>query len=355
MSADLHAHVVVDRPDADFRLDVELHAPAGRTTVVLGPNAAGKSTLVAAVCGLLAIDAGRIALGDTVLDDPAVDTFVTPAGRHVGAVLQDGLLFDHLDVLGNVAFGPRAHGFTRAAAEATATTWLDHLGVGALADRAPASLSGGQVQRVALARALATEPAMLVLDEPFSALDVAGRAELRRTLATTLAAFDGPRILVTHDPTEAFLLGDALHVVEHGRTTQTGAPAEVQLRPATPYVAELADANLVRGAARDGIVDTGDHRLHVADSSAAGPVLVTIRPRAVSLHRTTPSGSPRNTWSTTIERIEPLGDRVRVRLGAPLPLTVEITASSVDALELAPGTTVHAALKATDVTVTPHP
>ncbi len=346
----LHAEVEVRR--GGLVLDLVLDAPAGATTVVLGPNGAGKSTLLLAIAGLLPLQRGRVALGDTVLEDTAQGLAVPPSDRHLGVVFQGGLLFDHLTVAENVAFGPRATGTGRAAADELARSWLARLDAAELADRRPAALSGGQAQRVALARALATDPACLLLDEPFSALDVGGRARLRRVLTDVLADFPGPRVLVTHDPTEASLLGDVLHVVEHGRTSQRGAMDELRLRPATPYVADLVGTNLLPGRAADGVVTTAGRGFVVADRHARGPVLLTVPPRAVSLYRTAPEGSPRNVWATSVDRVEHGDDRVRVLLGAPVPLTVEVTPAAADALGLAPGAAVHAALKATEIVVT---
>ncbi len=350
--AGLDAHLVASHDDR-FRLDATLSIPPGRTAALLGPNGAGKSTAVAALAGLLALDDGRITLAGRVLDDPATDVFVPAAQRHVGVVFQDHLLFPNLTTLDNVAFGLRSRGTGRRAAREQARTWLDRLDLGDLGDRRPGDLSGGQAQRVALARALVTEPALLLLDEPLSALDVTTRTTLRRTLAAHLAAFPGPRVIITHDPTEAFLLADVVHVLEQGRITQSGTPDDIRLRPRTPYVADLAGANLLAGQARDGLVDVDGRDLHVADHDVTGPVLVTIRPTAVSVHRTRPEGSQRNAWATHIDRLEVLGDRVRLRTTPPLALTVEVTRESTDTLGLAPGNEVWLAVKATEVGVQP--
>ncbi len=352
MSTHLTADVRLTRPGG-FQLDVSLDAPAGTTTVVLGPNGAGKSTLLAAVAGLLAVDDGAISLGQDVLDRPSTGTWVPPEARGFGVVLQGGVLFDHLTVRANIAFGPRAQGRGRAAAHATAGRWLARIGITDLAERYPPELSGGQAQRVALARALASEPRALLLDEPFSALDVTGRLQLRRTLADLLAGFPGPRVLVTHDPTEAFLLGDVLHVVEDGRTAQVGDADDVRLRPRTPYVADLAGVNLVAGTARDGTVTTDGHRFEVAEHTIDGSVLLTIAPHAIALHQEPPGGSPRNVWPTTVERVEPAGERVRVLLGPPQPLTAEVTRAAAAALDLRPGLALHASLKATEIRIAP--
>lgn len=343
--------MVVHRDDG-FVLDVGLTVRAGRTTALLGPNGAGKSTALAALAGLVPITEGRIVIDGEVVDDPATGVFVPAAQRRVGVVFQDGLLFDHLSVRDNVAFGPRAAGTSGADATALADRWLSTLGVADLADRAPPSLSGGQAQRVAIARALVTEPRLVLLDEPMSALDVQGRAGLRRTLAAHLERLDAPRVLVTHDPVEAFLLADDVAVLEDGRITQTGTPDEIRQRPVTPYAADLVGTNLLFGDADDGTVTVDDHPLRIADRRVAGPVVLAVHPHAIVLGPTAPRSSARNVWRTTVTRTEDLGDRHRVTVGAPLPLTAEVTPSAVDELDLVPGATVHVSVKATEIAVT---
>jgi len=341
------------RRSPSFRLDVTLSVAAGRTAALLGPNGAGKSTVVAALAGLLPLDTGRIELGGTVLDDPRTRTLVPPEARKVGVVFQDYLLFPHLTVLENVAFGPRSRGMGRAAAHARARAWIGHLDLGGMEERAPRDLSGGQAQRVALARALATEPDLLLLDEPLAALDVTTRAEIRRLLAEHLEAFGGPRLLITHDPAEAFLLADEIHVLEGGRVTQTGTAEDIHLRPRTRYAADLGGTNFLRGTARAGEVETGGHVLHIADREIDGPVLVTLRPTAISVHLARPEGSFRNAWPTTVARVERLGQRVRLLTGAPLGVTVELTGEALEELGLRVASPIWVALKATDLGVQP--
>ncbi len=346
----LEVDLTVRRSDV-FQLTLNLGIPAGETVALLGPNGAGKSTAVAAIAGLLPIDVGWITLNGTVLDDPETDVFVPADDRSVGVVFQDYLLFPHLSVLDNVAFGLRTRRIPREKAAARARTWLERLGLEELERRKPGDLSGGQAQRVALARALVTEPDLLLLDEPLSALDVTTRTELRHTLAEHLDAFAGPRLLITHDPTEAFLLADDIHVIEDGIVSQNGTADDIRLRPRTQYAADLAGSNLIRGTATTGRVDTGAQTMHIADDQLSGPVLLTIHPTAISIHATRPEGSPRNSWPTTVERVELLGTRVRLRTGPPLPLTLELTEAARSEMALSAGSQVWVAVKATEIGV----
>jgi molybdate transport system ATP-binding protein len=354
------AHALIEGLQADltvrrgsFRLELTLSIPPRRTVALLGPNGSGKSTAVATLAGLLPIDAGRIALSGRILDDPAEGIFVPPEERSVGVVFQDYLLFPHLSAIQNVAFGLRSRGVGGEAAATAAAAWVRRLGLDDLADQKPRRLSGGQAQRVALARALVVDPELLLLDEPLSALDVTTRAGLRRMLGEHLDQFAGPRLLITHDPTEAFLLADEIHVLENGTVTQVGSADDIRLRPETAYAADLAGSNLLLGTAAGGVVSVDGHPVHIADTDVSGPVILTIRPAAVSLHRGRPEGSPRNTWPTEIDHIERLGDRARIHTGHPLPLVVEVTSDAVAEMRLVEGDRVWASMKATEISVMP--
>ncbi len=348
----LDARLVVHRGPS-FTLDVALSIEPGRTVALVGPNGAGKSTVVGALAGLTPLDEGRIDLDGRTLDDPAHDVFVAPADRGVGVVFQDYVLFPHMSVAGNVEFGLRSRGVPSREASERASAWLRRLGIDDLADRSPGDLSGGQAQRVALARALITEPRLLLLDEPLAALDATTRVDLRHVLIDHLGAFDGPSMIITHDPIEAFLLADEVHIIEGGTITQVGTPDDIRLRPRTPYIADLAGSNLVSGTATDGVVGIGDHQLTIADQAITGPVLATIHPRAIVVGRRRPTGSSRNAWETTVTRIELYGDRVRIQTGDPLPLTAEVTPESVEALEIDRGTRIWVSIKATEIGVSP--
>jgi molybdate transport system ATP-binding protein len=349
-SAGLQVDITVRRSDR-FQLHLKLSIASGTTVALLGPNGAGKSTAVAAVAGLLPIDAGSLILNGRILDEPAAGVFVPAEERNVGVMFQDSLLFPRLKVLDNVAFGLRSRGVPGDEARSRARRWMDRLGLQGLEGRRPGDLSGGQAQRVALARALVTDPDLLLLDEPLSALDVTTRTELRHILAEHLNAFAGPRLLITHDPTEAFLLADDIHIIEAGTVTQQGSADEIRLRPRTSYAADLAGSNLIAGTARAGIVDTGDQWVHIAEPDIEGEVLLIIQPSAISVYPSRPDGSPRNTWPTIVDRVERLGARVRIRTGPPLPLTIELTEGARAEMGIDPGTQVWVAVKATEVVV----
>lgn len=351
MTGGLEAHLVIQRGDA-FSLDVHIEVAAGETAALLGPSGAGKSTVVSLIAGLLRLEEGLITLAGEVLDDPRTGTFLPPEERGVGVVFQDYLLFPHLDAVDNVAFGLRRH-LSRSVARQRAREWLHRMGLRGVAGSLPGELSGGQAQRVALARALVADPALLLLDEPLSALDASTRPSLRRALGQHLEGFSGPRLLITHDPEEAFLLADVIHVIEGGAVTQVGSPDEIRLRPRTPYAADVGGSNLIAGVAGGGSLQTDSHVLHIADRSLGGPALATIRPSSIAVHLGRPEGSPRNAWPTTVDLVEPLGERVRLRTGSPLVLTVEITAEAARSLSIAPGDDVWVSIKATEITVGP--
>jgi len=344
----LKARVKVDR--AGFALDVQLDVDEGETVAVLGPNGAGKTTLLRALAGLVSID-GRVELAGDVLEDSALRVRVPTERRHIGLVFQDHVLFPHLTVLDNVAFGLQAQG--RRDAKHLAYSWLERAGLDDRASSMPRELSGGQAQRVALLRTLATEPKLLLLDEPLSALDVTVRAEVRRELSRQLASFRGVRLLVTHDPIEAIALADRLVVLENGRIVQSGTPDEVTARPRSRFVADLAGVNLLRGKAHGAHVKLASGASIAAADAGEGDVFAVIHPRAVALFLTRPEGTPRNVWQGETESIDLHGERVRVRISGPVPLVAEVTPSAVRELYLTVGAPVWVAVKATEISVYP--
>jgi molybdate transport system ATP-binding protein len=355
----LNADVAVRLGTLD--LSVEVSVDDGQVVAVVGPNGAGKTTLLRVIAGLRPCDAGRVVVDDRVLDDPAAGIFVPPAARPIGVVFQDHLLFPRLTVLDNVGFGLEAHGTSRAAARERARQILERVGLADQAGARPAALSGGQSQRVALARALATEPRVLLLDEPLAALDARTRPRTRAELRRHLATFPGARLLVTHDPVDALVLADRLVVLEHGRVTQAGTTSEVARRPRSAYAAQLVGLNLLHGTASGArtVRLRGGAVLAAADPVPAGDVAVAVRPQAVTIHRAQPEGSARNTWPAMVTDVEGDHDRVRVVLAVPGPsgsgdsdaIVAEVTASAVADLDLAPGAAVWASVKAVDLVV----
>ncbi|GGT45594.1 ABC transporter ATP-binding protein [Streptomyces althioticus] len=336
----LDAHLVVER--GSFRLDVTLTAAPGDVVALLGPNGAGKTTALRALAGLAPLTDGRLRLDGTDL------ARTPPESRPVGVVFQDYLLFPHLTALDNVAFGPRCRGAGRSEARTRAAAWLERMGLAEYTGAKPKRLSGGQAQRVALARALATDPRLLLLDEPLAALDARTRLEVRAQLRRHLADFEAVAVLVTHDPLDAMVLADRLVVVEHGRVVQEGAPADVARHPRTEYIAQLVGLNLYRGRA-DGHTVRLDAGPEVSTTeNLSGPAFVAFPPGAVTLYRDRPTGSSaRNLWRCEVAGLESHGDQIRVELTGDLSLAADLTAVAVAELGLHPGSAVWAAVKAT--------
>jgi molybdate transport system ATP-binding protein len=336
-----------------FVLDVALDVANGEFLVLVGPNGAGKSTLLRALAGLTPLDDGVVRIDDRVVDDPGATVYVPPDQRSVGMMFQDYLLFPHLNVLDNVAFGLRERGMRKRVARERAAAALARVGLGDRLVARPHELSGGQAQRVALARALVPQPALVLLDEPLAALDVQQRAEARNDLARALSALGGAQIMVTHDAIDALTLGDRIVILEAGRVVQSGTPDEIVARPRSPYVADLVGMNLYRGDAHGTTVRLASGaELTVADAHE-GPVLAVLAPHAVVLHLRAPDGSARNVWRGVVAGMERLGDRVRVRIDGAVPVVAEITAAAAAELALVAGTEVWAAAKATEIAVSP--
>ena len=329
-----------------------LEVGQGETVALLGPNGAGKSTMLSVVAGLLQPDQGHVVLdGRTLTEAGSRSTSVPPHRRRIALLAQEPLLFPHLSVLDNVAFGPRSQGRGSAVARATARRWLTEVGISDLADRRPSQVSGGQAQRAAVARALATAPGLLLLDEPLAALDVAAAPAVRQTLRRVLQGRTA--VVVTHDVLDALLLADRVVVLEEGRVVEQGVTSEVLARPRSGFAARIAGLNLLAGTWRDGQVVAPSGR--AIGGAVAGPppdlgddVVAVFRPAAVAVHSDRPGGSPRNVLPVTVTELHPLGDRVRVRAGE---LSADVTPAAVAELELVPGARAHFVVKATEVEV----
>jgi molybdate transport system ATP-binding protein len=356
---------------ADRHVDVQFSVPAGEVLAVLGPNGAGKSTALHVIAGLVSPDAGLVRLGDRVLTDTSAGVNVATYDRRVGLLLQDPLLFPHMSVAANVAFGPhsRRRAFrwsARAQERATALRWLREVDAEQFADRKPRQLSGGQAQRVAIARALAAVPDVLLLDEPLTGLDVAAAAAIRAVLRSVVTRSGCAVVLITHDLLDVFTLADRVLVLEAGKISEIGTTAEVLTAPRSHFGSRIAGVNLINGTiGPDGALHTrtGTHwygtpapERGVALTNGQNAVAV-FAPAAVSVYPDQPHGSPRNTVELTVAELDTRGRSVLVRGteqpdGAP-GLVAEITVDAAAELRVTPGERVWFSVKAHEVTLHP--
>jgi sulfate transport system ATP-binding protein len=296
---------------------VSLDIAQGELFVMLGPSGSGKSTLLRSIAGLVELDHGRVHLFDRDVTD------VPPKERGIGFVFQNYGLFAHMTVADNVEFALRVRKVARKERRARREELLQLVGLAGLAARFPTQLSGGQQQRVALARALAHEPRVLLLDEPFGALDAKIRLELREALRTIQRELHLTTVFVTHDQEEAFALSDRLAVLRNGRLIEVGSPQELYLRPRSPFVATfLGAANLVVGESTERGVRLGDVELALATrstpSAARGRAQVLVRPEDVIVGGGSGEGRTR-LGRAVVERCTTVAGQERLRLSlAPL-------------------------------------
>ncbi len=256
--------------------DVTLEIGRGEFVALLGPSGCGKTTLLRLLAGFEAPDGGLVRIGEQVV---AGAVWVPPERRHVGMVFQDYALFPHLTVARNVGYG-----LPRDGRDARVRQALELVGLGGLGDRYPHELSGGQQQRVALARALAPEPAVVLLDEPWSNIDPVLRSSMRDELAAILRATGVTVLLVTHEQEEAFSLSDRVVLMRDGGVVQSGTPEEVYYAPATRWAAEFVGAaNVLPGRLAGGLVETLVGRFPAPNGDAPGDVEVLVRPELIEL------------------------------------------------------------------------
>ena len=295
---------------------VDLDVHRGELLALLGPSGCGKTTTLRLLAGFERPDAGEIRLDGELVAGPGV--LVPAERRRIGVVFQEYALFPHLTVAQNLGYGiPR----DRQRRRRRVGEMLDLIGLAAEADRYPHELSGGQQQRVALGRALAPEPALVLLDEPFSNLDAALRARMRAEVHQILTRAEATAVFVTHDQEEALSLADRIAVMERGRVLQVDAPADLYARPSGPFVAAfVGDADVLPGESDGHHVQTVIGALPVATGAPAGPVTVVLRPERVRL-------ALDGAGIGVVERIEYFGhdqlvevsvgngSRVRARLG----------------------------------------
>jgi molybdate transport system ATP-binding protein len=329
-----------------FGLDVGLSVRE-QTLALVGPSGAGKTSVLRVIAGLLRPERGRVALDEEVWLDTTTRIELPPERRRVGVVFQEYALFPHLSVRRNVAFGGHAN----------VDSLLERFRITELAGARPSELSGGERQRVALARALARDPAVLLLDEPLSALDAFTRGHVRAELRELLRELGLPTLVVTHDFEDAAALADAVGVLVDGRILQVGAPSDLVAAPANAFVASFTGANLLHGVAGPGpagltavALDAG-FTAYTADPGS-GSVAVAVYPWEVAIARETPHDSAVNHVRAPIASLVSLGNRVRVRVG---PITAEVTAQSSERLGLTEGDIVVASFKATGTRLLPAP
>jgi len=264
--------------------EVSLRVGLGELVCLVGPSGCGKSTTLRLAAGLEPVQAGRISIAGRLVGTP--DRHVPPEKRGVGMVFQDYALFPHLSVLDNVAFG--LDRLRAAERHARAREMLRRVGLQDHVDAFPVTLSGGEQQRVALARALAPEPALMLLDEPFSGLDLQLRDQVRDDTLALMKRAGTATLMVTHDPSEAMQMADRIAMMRAGVLVQVGPPAELYARPVDAFVAGFfGPVNRFRAVARDGSVGTPFGTL--AAPGLQGPVDVVIRPEAM---RIATAGSP---------------------------------------------------------------
>jgi molybdate transport system ATP-binding protein len=341
----------------EFTVGVSMCVPGG-ILVLLGPSGHGKTTVLNFIAGVLRPDQGRIRIGGRVLFDSSEDIDVPIEQRKVGYVFQDYALFPHLTVFENVAFGLRARHMRRDEVNERVNAQLQRLEIAQLAGEKPVRLSAGQRQRVALGRTLVTEPDILLLDEPLSALDMQLRGRIRGELKSLLRQFAIPTIIVTHDPLDAIALGDEITVIERGRIIQRGNYESLLSRPSTRFVADFVESNafagrvVARPAGAEAVVSIGQGvQVHVAEQEMDDQVLVVVHPWDIGLFPSGAAGSLRNVFDGVVRSICPLRDRVRVLVDIGVPITAEVTRPALEALDLHEGSITHVGFKATTVRV----
>jgi len=352
----LSARGVVVRRGGRAILDVgSLEIAAGEVVAVIGPNGAGKSTLLLQLALLERPDAGEV-----LFEGAPARGRELRLRRRMAAVFQEPLLLDRTG-LANVETGLRLRGVRREERRGRALHWLSRFGVSALAGRSSRTLSGGEAQRVSLARAFALEPEVLLLDEPFSALDQPTREAIIGDLHGVLSETRTTTVLVTHDRDEAARLGDRVAVLIDGRVRQTGAPSEVFGAPVDEEVAAFVGVETVVAATvisrADGLVTllAAGHTIEAVAAGEYARALVCLRPEdvSVSTRGAHVAGSARNKLPGRVRRITPTGADARVEIDCGFALTARITRRSIDDLGLAAGMEIVASFKATAVHLIP--
>jgi ABC-type sulfate/molybdate transport systems ATPase subunit len=333
------AALLLDRLTVTLRaFDLELSLDVAGTVALVGPSGAGKTTVLRAIAGLARPTAGRIAVGDEVWFDADAAVALEPDERRAGLVFQEYALFPHMTVRQNIEYA-RKH---------PADAYLELFGIAHLEHERPGRLSGGERQRVALARALARDPAVLLLDEPLSALDAHTKASVRAELHDLLTELDIPVLLVTHDFDDAAALAGTIGVLVEGRLRQLGTAEQLVAAPADAFVASFTGANLLHGVGAGTRVLLTDGATIATAEPVHGPVVVAVYPWDITVATSPPDDSALNVIHAPVRNLTELGNRVRVTIG---PVTAEITAESRTRLGLEAGQPAFATFKATGTRV----
>lgn len=376
-------HVDLETRLNTFHLSLRFSAKSGQTIVLLGESGSGKTTVLRLLAGLLYPERGHILLDDTLYFDSMMHIALPPQERPFGYVFQDYVLFPHLNVFENIAFGLHAQHLPRQLIRQRVGKALEQVHLSGFEQRRPAQLSGGQQQRVAIARALALQPALLLLDEPLSALDVQTRREIRQELHRILAEVGITTVLVTHHYLEALVFGQQILVLDAGKVIQQGDQRDLLTYPRSSYVAELIGVNFFRGhivrqetntlyviqlqngtQSMEIVAALKEHTPTEKVLTSGEDAYVIVDPQSITLHQTAPESSARNVFRGEIVHVLRLGIsplridgenehvRISILLNEDMPLlTAEITEASALHMELHEGKTVYASFKATEASV----
>ncbi|WOC13925.1 sulfate/molybdate ABC transporter ATP-binding protein [Gordonia sp. MP11Mi] len=314
MTAAISADLTVAR--AEFDVSVRFDVAAGGCVALLGPNGSGKSTVLAALAGLAPLKSGVLTVGGATVE--AVGSVRRPPeSRRIALLDQRARLFPHLSVERNIAFGPRARRLDRAHSKTTVGEWLDRIGLADRAKARPHELSGGQQQRVAIARAFASQPQVLLLDEPFAALDAESAPIVRAILSDELTGSGTTAVLVTHEMSDAWQWADTCLVMNRGTVVESGTPSDLAVRPKRAFTAALAGFDVVRGRWIGGRLDTGEAVLHGAPENGlrdGDPAVGVVAPRDVAVEK----GSGDSGASSALTSVSVRAGVVRLETGSGL-------------------------------------
>lgn len=335
----------------DFLLqNINLDIEPGEYFIVLGPTGAGKTVLLESIAGLYPVLEGEVRIGDKEITD------LSPEKREIGIVYQDQVLFPHLSVEKNIAFGLKMRKCPKNEAKAKIDAIVEVVGISHLLERRPATLSGGEKQKVALARALVTEPKVLLLDEPLSALDPETRERMQRELKQIHSRIELSIIHVTHDFEEAIALGHRVAVLNDGYIAQIGTPEEFLRRPSSEFVARFAlTRNILSGrvmGVEDGctLIDIGGTKLR-ATAEAKGEVRLSLRPEDIFISKEPLQSTARNCFLGVITDITDRGSVMYVTVNLPPDFVCIITRQAFDELQLGKGAEVWITFKASAIHV----